>query len=283
MTRGAGRSSPKVWAMPTTYFDLSHIQDIRERLEDDFESNRGPFGSNYIPDIEYSFPKISDWETRVVREAAALDTSRIFSICSSLRLKPGYCWRLLISPVGMSRMFAVPLAAKMAPPTWSEQNNKLDLPLALPSFMEAVEGDDSAESYLWASFLSRDIQEWCNSPDGPPGFRAHELVENGPFRAGADSSSDGIKSRRPLRTDMDMPSERGNAPLEGEWEWRCDPPKDWRAQVEIREKQAVVTFYTYSGYWGEHYTRHTDTYSRGAYVADSAEEVIAEGPGGYIT
>lgn len=53
--------------------------------------------------------------------------------------------------------------------------------------------------------------------------------------------------------------------------------------MELGEKQVVVTFYTYCGYILECYTRHTDTYSRGEYVARSSEEIIAEGPGGYTT
>lgn len=146
----------------TTYFDIESIQAIRKRLESDFRAD--PFSSKV-----YTFPQVSDWDSGEVREIP-LETSRIFSICSSLRLKLGYCWRLLVKPTGMSQMFAVPLSVKTEPPTWSGQSHQLDLPQSLSSFMGAVDGDDTAESYLLASFLSRDIQEWCDSPNGPPGF-----------------------------------------------------------------------------------------------------------------
>lgn len=75
----------------------------------------------------------------------------------------------------------------------------------------------------------------------------------------------------------------GRPLLEPGWKWCCDSPEDWRVRVELGEKQVVVTFYTYCGYILECYTRHTDTYSRGEYVARSSEEIIAEGPGGYTT
>lgn len=233
--------------------NIERLQKLRAELAKDFRDHRGARGQE--PNSGY-------------------DTNRIFELDRSLHLKPGFCWRLLTS--GWVRfagpyLFAVPCELREAAVPKPTEGPK-DVPGALADFMMAVEGDDSAWSYLLASFLARDADELGAYHTGAR-FGDQTLVTSCPTihqssnqRQGFWSALFGKKSR----------------PGPG-WEWLVAQPQHWLPEVQLAADRAVVTFYTYKLYYGEALIRYTDTYRRGSYCPHRSVERIASGPAMIVT
>lgn len=206
------------------------------------------------------------------------DTNRIFALYPWLRLKPGFCWRLLtlewVRYAG-PYMFAVPLDLRRAPLSQRTEGPQ-HVPGALSDFMLAVEGDDSPWSYLSASLLARDADELGAYATGAR-FCNQTLVSSCPEVHGAERSEE---RRGCLAKLFRIPP--SSAPPRG-WEWSQPPPQNWRPQVQLTPEQAVVTFYTYKLYYGEAITRYTDTYQRGLYCPSRSSDRIALGPNSIVT
>lgn len=147
-------------------------------------------------------------------EEAALETPHLLAGLQPLFLAPGYEFRLVfsVSDYGdaFSQLFAVPSRWRSAPlgarllnpedpssdnpddpsePIWvasDDADDDLDEfdaprpPGACPHFMSAVRGDDSAYSYLLASFLSRDGERPVASRPAR-GWATQELLHESPF------------------------------------------------------------------------------------------------------
>jgi hypothetical protein len=142
---------------------------------------------------------------------------------------------------------------------------------ALDDTMEAIEGDDSAWSYLAASLLRRELGEFGALWHGIQ-WGTHVLLDDNPWAGG------------PPRDD-ELPRQRPDSQPH-QWKWFEVQPANWAPQVRLEPDRAIVTFYTYTALAGgddgeierERIIRHTDTYRRGKYRSMTVEKKIAEGP-----
>lgn len=114
---------------------------------------------------------------------------------------------------------------------------------ALKSFMEAIEGDRSPASFVVASILRRELQEF-----GALGQRRnwshHRLIDTLPAKAN--------------------------------WEWRSEQPKDWMPKVKVApDGQAIVEFFTCRLTNPITLFRHVDQYSADLYQPRSLDKGLA--------
>lgn len=128
--------------------------------------------------------------------------------------------------------------------------------------MRAITGDGSAWSYLCASILAREFEEFGARWHGQR-WATHTLLTRNPWD---ELPEDTNRSVGAFRTSRD------------EWQWDQDIPTDWRPKVQIGKEMIEVIFYTYSPLGQERVYRHKDTYQRGDYCAKSERAAIARGP-----
>ncbi|HEY9698056.1 MAG TPA: hypothetical protein V6D10_12380 [Trichocoleus sp.] len=114
---------------------------------------------------------------------------------------------------------------------------------ALPNFMEAIEGDRSPVSFMVASILRRELQEFgavgkrCN-------WNHHRLIDAIPTKLS--------------------------------WVWRVDPPKDLLPKVKVLpDGQAAVEFFSCRIGESIMLYRHLDQYPAGQYKAASLDKALA--------
>jgi hypothetical protein len=138
---------------------------------------------------------------------------------------------------------------------------------ALDDAMEAIEGDNSAWSYLAASLLRREFSEFGAVWHGA-NWSLHFVLDKDPWLAAPP------KEGEPT---LDRPTAKA-----AEWTWLEEAPKDWRPQVKVEKDRVTVTFYTYCGLEKQRLYRHTDTYKSGKLRAKVEEKPIAEGPPGFM-
>jgi hypothetical protein len=208
------------------------------------------------------------------------DPAKLLTLFPKLKVRQGYvlrAYQFREEGNGNGFVWALPVDAEFPEPDESPrlQGHFLNPPKpfdALDDLMEAIEGDDSPESYLHASILRR---QWSEFGAGWHGidWGTHTVLDDSPWKGG------------PPRDDDD-PGERPTS-RPGEWKWLVAQPDDWKPQVRLEPNRAIVTFYTYTalakdGPNGEmereRVVRHTETYRRGKYRALVTEKKIAEGP-----
>jgi len=113
---------------------------------------------------------------------------------------------------------------------------------ALDDFMGAIAGDRSPSSFLMASILRRELQEFGAVGDRQNWSR-HELIDT-------------------------VPS--------GEWNWRTAQPRDLWPKVKILEDgQAAVEFFTYCHTTPKKLYRHLDQYATDSYLSRSLDNALA--------
>lgn len=67
-----------------------------------------------------------------------------------------------------------------------------------------------------------------------------------------------------------------------EWRWIESKPSEWEPKVTMRDNDATIVFYTYSGYGQDGIYRNTDIYAPGQYKFKCGNKQIAVGPSSYI-
>lgn len=115
---------------------------------------------------------------------------------------------------------------------------------ALDSFMDAIDGDRTHPSYLIASILRRELQEF-----GALGDRENWIHH--------------------ILTDQ-LPA--------GDWQWVGDPPKDWLPKVRIlADGRAAVEFFSYREVDPRGIFRHLDQYPPDSYKPITLDKTLAKG------
>ena len=201
------------------------------------------------------------------------DPADVVRATEVLRLKPGFALRAYLYTAGNDGngfVYALPADAPVRSPEECQRDKERFLgpprpPEATDDLMEAIDGDGSPWSYLCASILKRELEEYGALWHGV-GWGAHKILYRDPWH-GLDPETENFA--------IDDPAPRES------WVWNEKPPDDWRPQVTGTDNVEVV-FYTYSGLGKEQVMRHFDSYSRGTYIPMTRTDVIAEGPGGYI-
>ncbi len=113
---------------------------------------------------------------------------------------------------------------------------------ALLQLMEAVDGDRSPASYLIASILRRELQEFGNLGDRRH-WGHHHLID-------------------------ELPADK--------WQWRTEKPQDWSPKVKLfPDGKAAVEFFTCCTSGSRVLYRHLDQYPEGQYRANSIDKSLA--------
>lgn len=207
----------------------------------------GLFSFGGVTDADIGGPQVQNqWFVSTVNPAAALLK------LPGLRLKPGfrlvsYLYRSEGSGVGV--VWAIPEALSTTAQLEKALINSTSLsqipkPVGtLSSFMEAIEGDRTPVSFMIASILRRELQEFgalgqrCN-------WSRHYLV---------------------------------NAPAdEINWQWRGTPSKDLAPKVKLLDDgQAAVEFFTCRDDPSPTLYRHIDQYALDHYQPKSLDQSVA--------
>ena len=120
-------------------------------------------------------------------------------------------------------------------------------PGALDDFMEAIDGDGSARSFLSASLLAREAAE-----------------------IGAEWHGRSWSDHQILYEDPEVSKE---------WKWLVDKPRCWLPAVEIVEVGASVRFYTFTEMGVVRITQWTDRFSHVGCAFKTEQVDICFGPG----
>ncbi len=147
------------------------------------------------------------------------------------------------------------------------EDERIDRSPEFVPLMQAIEGDGSPWSYVSASILSREAEEF------------------GAMWHGCEWSDQEILSKPPRQADDQESVGRrkltGEAPV-SEWSWCEAVPHTWKpTYVDTGTKREVI-LYIYNPVGRERIYRATDTYSAGSYEAETEDTVLCWGSGGFI-
>lgn len=199
--------------------------------------------------------------------------AKMLEVFPALRIREGFtlrAYQFKEEGNGNGFVWAMPKDAEFPAPADCPrlENHFLKAPKpydALDDVMEAIEGPDTADAYLQASLLRRELKDfggiWHGLVWGP-----HYILDEDPLKKVADKNAD------PMRTPRTKPHE---------WKWLEPRPSDWAPRVTLEKDRATVTFYSYNGYEKERIYRHVDIYRRGKFRPRVEEAKIAEGKAGY--
>lgn len=200
------------------------------------------------------------------------DPADVVHTTEVLRVKPGFVLRAYLYTAGNDGngfVYALPADAPVRSPEECQRDKERFLgpprpPEAADDIMEAIDGDGSPWSYLCASILKRELEEYGAMWHGIS-WGAHQIIYRDPWH-----------DHDPEDPSMNSPSPRE------EWTWATPPPEDWRPSVSTEPAAVRVRFFTFSGLGQETLMQHDDLYEVGTYRPDTTVTTIAEGGGGYI-
>lgn len=223
----------------------ARTNDVPEPESIDELSGIFTFGATSPPDT--AVLTVADkWFVSTVNPAAPLLK------LPGLRLKPGfrlvgYLYRTVESGAGV--VWAVPemlstmnhLEARL-----KGSHSMAHIPRpdgALGNFMDAIEGDRSAVSFVIASLLRRELQEFGALGDRRS-WNHHDLI--------------------------------ADVPANLSWQWRADPPKSFLPKVRMfPDGQVAVEFFTCRRTVPNTLYRHLDRYPAQQYRGDSLDKSLA--------
>lgn len=254
----------------TYFFTLNEVDELRDRAQD-----AAWLGSQR----EAGWCELTD------------QPRKLLACFPRLWLAPGYELRAHVwfsGRDGRGRMYAVPAGS---PPSEFAQDLLTDPPPpreALEHFMDAIEGDGSPSAYLQGSLLCREAGELGAFWHGVS-WGAHTLLGADPLVELRDQAAIGGGNQTGAAGPPSA-EERRDRPSGSPDDWvRRDDLEDWpqhtddwRPQVEMREREVMVTFYSFSAMHQQCIYRHRDLYRAGSYRLQSVDEPIAFGPLGFI-
>ena len=199
--------------------------------------------------------------------ACAYDANDLIRAFDTLRLKPGFALHAYAYRAGGNGngvIWAVPadaplLAPGECPRLEDEWLHPPRPPRAIP-LMQAIEGDGSPWSYLSASILRREAEEF------------------GAVWHGCAWSDQTIISKPPRQTDgRELPDDElkltGDAPA-GNWTWHGAAPSTWKPAYADRGATREVVLCIHDPIGQERIYRATDTYPAGSYDGKTETTVL---------
>jgi hypothetical protein len=237
---------------PAARFTAEHITKLRERVAD-------------VSQVPESTP--AGWSK------SRVDPTKVLALFPALRLRTGFtlrAYQFKEQGNGNGVVWAMPVDADFPEPKDCPrlESHFLNAPKpydALDDVMEAIAGDGTAEAYLQASLLRRELKDFGALWHGIL-WGTHFVVDADPLKSVVDENAD------PMRTPQTKAAD---------WRWLEPKPSDWTPRVTLEPDRAVVTFYTFSGFDKEALYRHVDVYRRDKYRPRVEEAKIAEGASGY--
>lgn len=198
------------------------------------------------------------------------DLTRLVAAFPALHLKDGFTLRgyqFRARNDGNGIVWAVPTDAPFPDPDNTPLSRPPEPPDALPSIMEAIEGDGSPWSYLSASIFWREAREFGAVGHGVD-WLAHTILGADPWDASTEHNWLG-----PIE---------GPAAAPDAWTWVERKPQEWRPTVRIDGDRVTVEFLTFCALGMQRITRFTDRYMPNSYVFAPTSETVAEGPEGFV-
>jgi len=200
-----------------------------------------------------------------------VDPMKIAALFGPLRVKKNYrlrAYQFKEDANGNGVVWAMPVGAAFPEPDdlLDGAGNLFRAPKpgkALDNVMEAVEGDRSSKSFLLASILKREMDEFGAMWHGAS-WTVHQILDADPWQGSPP-------------TDEDDPLEHPSWPA-SKWKWKTKKPPDWRPTVTVKGDVATVKFYTFCAIGKEGIYEHTDEYRPGEYRFSTERKKIAEGP-----
>ena len=149
----------------------------------------------------------------------------------------------------------------------SVEGKSTDRSREIVPLMQAIEGDGSPWSYLSASILSREAEEFGALWHGCV-WSEQEILSKPPRQADGQDSVGRRKST-------------GEAPV-SEWRWCEAVPPTWKPTYMDTGTSSEVILHIYNPVGGERIYRATDTYPAGSYDCKTEESILCWGGPGII-
>lgn len=251
-------------ATRTRLFSAAEVRELRSALS---KATPYPYAPNDNP-------------PQGVHKSGA-DPTRVADGLRRLSLKPGLVLRAyLVNDYlgGNGYVYALPEDVPLPDPPddmlghRSQMREQLRPAVALPHVMDAFAGDGSPVSFMEASMLVREIQEFGAWWHGVA-WHTHSIVEANPVPPEPELT--------PVQSWLSG-LEWWGGPRGRQWDWRAPPPKDWRPSVAIEDSGvARVSFLTCTA--GEYtdfirgiiyYYQHVDTYETGTLRPRTSREAV---------
>jgi hypothetical protein len=240
-------------ALPESKLPLSTFGGLEEDVEmpepESIDDLSALFGVGGTPDLDVEVPKLNlqePWQISTVNPGAALLKLPGLLLNPKYRLV-SYLYRE--KETGLGVVWAVPETlgttaqlekALMMGGTMAQVPQPAG---ALNNFMEAIDGDRTPTSFLIASILQRELREFGSLGDRR-NWVYHRLIDA--------------------------------IPLQLNWQWRGEQPKDLSPKVKIFPNgQAAVEFYTCRVASSITLYRHVDQYPPRLYVPSSLGRAVA--------
>jgi hypothetical protein len=199
-----------------------------------------------------------------------LEPMALLDYFGPLRLKPGYALRAYErhqAPNSWGVVWAMPASAAFPEPGPNGNGRPPRPEDALDNVMEAIEGDGTPYSYLCASLLARELEQFATiSPDS-------EWLNCFVLDADPWSSDNGVShtlAGQGFKREQKM------------WHWADQKPGQWRPVVFMSQGSVTVVFHAFSGVGRQRIITFEDRYLRGSYTFSRHEKAVASGPPGYI-
>ncbi len=243
------------------HFSAEMVTKLRERLRDAIE-----------------------WPSRGLPEGVSIspsDPTKALLCVECLHMMPGFVlcgYQFVAGANGNGFVFAMPEDVPFPDPSECPRQEVeavpgvfLDSPKppqALEHFMDGIEGDGTAQSYLEASILFRELTEFGAIWHGCE-WSTHAVLDTDPFDQGTPQTGR---------------HEDGALWDPVKWQWHGRRPSDWRPSVILRENGgADVQFITSSELGSSTIYRHRDRFVRGSLRPKTTQRTLAVGPGGYVS
>lgn len=198
-----------------------------------------------------------------------LDPMCLLDYFGSLRLKPGYALRAYErhqAPNSWAKVWAMPISLQLPEPKPNGNGHPVKPEGALADVMEAVEGDDTPYSYLCASLLARELDQFATITPESEWLNC--------FILDADPWHSGNRIAHTL-------AGQGFNQEQASWHWSGQKPGQWRPTVFMSQSSVTVVFHGFSGLRRQRIITFEDRYIRGSYTFNRHEEPVAIGPSGY--
>lgn len=219
------------------------------------------------------------------------DLTKVFKIFPTLRLKPGYkliAYLFREGGNGNGKVWAIPQdVIPPAPELCTDFDTNYHLHFLRPpkpggalNVAEVLEGDGSPKSYLSASLLLREIQEFGAMWHGII-WGAHTIIGSDPWLK-IDDKDESASSYDTLNLEEFIwgKSQRISSWISSEegWQWIKGKPKDWSIMYINKGKIHQISFITHNSRGLEQLIRHYDVYKQNNYIYETKTVSLGFGP-----
>jgi hypothetical protein len=209
----------------------------------------------------------------VVREngwrKSELNPMSLLGYFGTLRLKSGYVLRAYERHQGpdcWGEVWAMPESQPFPDPKPNGNGRPPKPDGALDDVMLAIDGDGTPYSYLCASLLARELEQFATL--SPESEWLNCFVLDGDPWNGSNGVAHTLKGQ-------------GFTRAKQFWNWPGQRPRQWRPSVFMSQRSVTVIFHAFSGVGRQRIITFEDRFLRGSYTFSRRERAVASGPVGY--